>query len=156
MTKIQINDKMTKQELNEMNLDARAEFKMIDENTGMIGNYAIIKFYERDPQDLDDEKETAAEICERHTNEEIMQALVLMTYEKVDDFDRLPKYIDEFNRSLKSGEPMRFLPDATNEKELREYLKEERPYEDIDEHLKKYGDDYFYSPIGTIDLNRLY
>lgn len=154
MTKIQISDKMTKQELNEMNLDARAEFKMIDENTGMIGNYAIIKFYERDPQDLDDEKESAAEICERYTHEEIIPALALMAYQQDDRFDKLPEYIAEFEKSRKSGEPMGFYPFATNEKELRGYLEDEMIDQNIDEHLKDFGDQYIYSPLGALFLNR--
>lgn len=154
MTKIQINDKMTKQELNEMNLDARAEFKMIDENTGMIGNYAIIKFYERDPQDLDDEKESAAEICERYTHEEIIPALALMAYQQDDRFDKLPEYIAEFEKSRKSGEPMGFYPFATNEKELRGYLEDEMIDQNIDEHLKDFGGQYIYSPLGALFLNR--
>ena len=147
MTKIEINDQFTKKEMDAIMLERRPEFTMIDENTGMIDNYAIVKFDERDPEDLESEKENAADLCIRYTNEEIMQALILMTYEKGDYFDRLPKYIDEFNRSPKSGEPMSFYPDATNEK-----------WQDIniDEHMKDYGDDYFYSAIGTICLNRLY
>ena len=156
MTTIEINNNITKKELDAIMLERRPEFTMIDENTGMIDNYAIVKFDEKDPEDLESEKENAADLCKRYTNEEIMQALILMTYEKGDYFDRLPKYIDEFNRSLKSGEPMSFYPDATNENELREYLKEEWQDENIDEYLKDYGDDYFYSAIGTICLNRLY
>lgn len=165
MITIKINNNITKKELDAIMLERRPEFTMIDDNTGTIGNYAIVEIYLFANDDFDDEKESVADLCKRYTNEEIMQALILMTYEKVDYFDRLPKYIDEFNRSLKSGEPMRFFPDATNEKEIREYLKDESRFpgandEDLEkeanETLEKYGDDYFYTPIGTINLNRLY
>lgn len=155
MTKIEITE-MTKQEQDALMFNRHPDFKMIDENTGMVGSYAIIKFNEKDPQDLDDEKESAAEICERYTHEEIMPALALMAYQQDDRFDKLPEYIAEFEKSRKSGEPMDFYPFAKNEKELRGYLEEERPDQDIDEYLEKYRDDYFYTAIGTLDLNRLY
>ena len=155
MTKIEITE-MTKQEQDALMFNRHPDFKMIDENTGMVGSYAIIKFNEKDPQDLDDEKESAAEICERYTHEEIMPALALMAYQQDDRFDKLPEYIAEFEKSRKSGEPMDFYPFATNEKELREYLEDEMIDQNIDEHLKDFGDQYIYSPLGALFLNRLY
>lgn len=153
MTKIEIKE-MTKQEQDALLFNRHPEFKMIDKNTGTIGSYAIIKFNERDPQDLDDEKENAAEICERYTHEEIMPALALMAYQQDDRFDKLPEYIAEFEKSRKSGEPMGFYPFATNEKELRGYLEDEMIDQNIDEHLKDFGDQYIYSPLGALFLNR--
>lgn len=153
MTKIEIKE-MTKQEQDALLFNRHPEFKMLDESTGTIGSYAIIKFNERDPQDLDDEKESAAEICERYTHEEIIPALALMDYKKVDDFDKLPKYITEFEESLKSGEPMDFYPFVASEKELRGYLEDEFVTGDVDEHLKEFGDQYIYSPLGALFLNR--
>lgn len=153
MTKIEIKE-MTKQEQDALLFNRHPEFKMIDKNTGTIGSYAIIKFNERDPQDLDDEKENAAEICERYTHEEIIPALALMAYQQDDRFDKLPEYIAEFEKSRKSGEPMGFYPFATNEKELRGYLEDEMIDQNIDEHLKDFGDQYIYSPLGALFLNR--
>lgn len=153
MTKIEIKE-MTKQEQDALMFNRHPEFKMIDENTGAIDSYAIIKFNERDPQDLDDEKESAAEICERYTHEEIIPALALMAYQQDDRFDKLPEYIAEFEKSRKSGEPMGFYPFATNEKELRGYLENEMIDQNIDEHLKDFGDQYIYSPLGALFLNR--
>lgn len=153
MTKIEIKE-MTKQEQDALLFNRHPEFKMIDENTGTIGSYAIIKFNERDPQDLDDEKENAAEICERYTHEEIIPALALMAYQQDDRFDKLPEYIAEFEKSRKSGEPMGFYPFATNEKELRGYLEDEMIDQNIDEHLKDFGGQYIYSPLGALFLNR--
>lgn len=153
MTKIEIKE-MTKQEQDALMFNRHPEFKMIDENTGTIGSYAIIKFNERDPQDLDDEKESATEICERYTHEEIIPALALMAYQQDDRFDKLPEYIAEFEKSRKSGEPMGFYPFATNEKELRGYLENEMIDQNIDEHLKDFGDQYIYSPLGALFLNR--
>lgn len=153
MTTIKITE-MTKQEQDALMFNRHPEFKMIDENTGMIGDYAIIKFNERDPEDLESEKESAAEICERYTHEEIIPALALMDYQQDDHFDKLPKYVAEFEKSRKSGKPMYFHPFATNEKELYDYLTEEWPDENIDEYFEKYGNDYVYSPLGTLFLNR--
>ena len=153
MTKIEIKE-MTKQEQDALLFNRHPDFKMIDENTGMVGSYAIIKFNEKDPQDLDDEKESAAEICERYTHEEIIPALALMAYQQDDRFDKLPEYIAEFEKSRKSGEPMGFYPFATNEKELRGYLEDEMIDQNIDEHLKDFGDQYIYSPLGALFLNR--
>lgn len=153
MTKIEIKE-MTKQEQDALLFNRHPEFKMIDENAGMIGDYAIVKFHERDPQDLDDEKESAAEICERYTHEEIIPALALMAYQQDDRFDKLPEYIAEFEKSRKSGEPMGFYPFAANEKELRGYLEDEMIDQNIDEHLKDFGDQYIYSPLGALFLNR--
>lgn len=153
MTKIEIKE-MTKQEQDALLFNRHPEFKMIDKNTGTIGSYAIIKFNERDPQDLDDEKENAAEICERYTHEEIIPALALMAYQQDDRFDKLPEYIAEFEKSRKSGEPMGFYPFATNEKELRGYLENEMIDQNIDEHLKDFGGQYIYSPLGALFLNR--
>lgn len=153
MTKIEIKE-MTKQEQDALLFNRHPEFKMIDKNTGTIGSYAIIKFNERDPQDLDDEKENAAEICERYTHEEIIPALALMAYQQDDRFDKLPEYIAEFEKSRKSGEPMGFYPFATNEKELRGYLEDEMIDQNIDEHLKDFGGQYIYSPLGALFLNR--
>lgn len=153
MTKIEIKE-MTKQEQDALLFNRHPEFKMIDKNTGTIGSYAIIKFNERDPQDLDDEKESAAEICERYTHEEIIPALALMAYQQDDRFDKLPEYIAEFEKSRKSGEPMGFYPFATNEKELRGYLENEMIDQNIDEHLKDFGGQYIYSPLGALFLNR--
>lgn len=153
MTKIEITE-MTKQEQDALMFNRHPDFKMIDENTGMVGSYAIIKFNEKDPQDLDDEKESAAEICERYTHEEIMPALALMAYQQDDRFDKLPEYIAEFEKSRKSGEPMGFYPFATNEKELRGYLEDEMIDQNIDEHLKDFGGQYIYSPLGALFLNR--
>lgn len=153
MTKIEITE-MTKQEQDALMFNRHPDFKMIDENTGMVGSYAIIKFNEKDPQDLDDEKESAAEICERYTHEEIMPALALMAYQQDDRFDKLPEYIAEFEKSRKSGEPMGFYPFATNEKELRGYLENEMIDQNIDEHLKDFGGQYIYSPLGALFLNR--
>ena len=153
MTKIEITE-MKKQEQDALMFNRHPDFKMIDENTGMVGSYAIIKFNEKDPQDLDDEKESAAEICERYTHEEIMPALALMAYQQDDRFDKLPEYIAEFEKSRKSGEPMGFYPFATNEKELRGYLEDEMIDQNIDEHLKDFGGQYIYSPLGALFLNR--
>ena len=153
MTKIEIKE-MTKQEQDALMFNRHPDFKMIDENTGMVGSYAIIKFNEKDPQDLDDEKENAAEICERYTHEEIIPALALMAYQQDDRFDKLPEYIAEFEKSRKSGEPMGFYPFATNEKELRGYLEDEMIDQNIDEHLKDFGGQYIYSPLGALFLNR--
>ena len=153
MTKIEIKE-MTKQEQDALLFNRHPEFKMLDENTGTIGSYAIIKFNERDPQDLDDETESAAEICERYTHEEIIPALALMAYQQDDRFDKLPEYIAEFEKSRKSGEPMGFYPFATNEKELRGYLEDEMIDQNIDEHLKDFGGQYIYSPLGALFLNR--
>lgn len=153
MTKIEIKE-MTKQEQDALLFNRHPEFKMIDKNTGTIGSYAIIKFNERDPQDLDDEKENAAEICERYTHEEIIPALALMAYQQDNRFDKLPEYIAEFEKSRKSGEPMGFYPFATNEKELRGYLENEMIDQNIDEHLKDFGGQYIYSPLGALFLNR--
>ena len=153
MTKIEITE-MTKQEQDALMFNRHPDFKMIDENTGMVGSYAIIKFNEKDPQDLDDEKESAAEICERYTHEEIMPALALMAYQQDDRFDKLPEYIAEFEKSRKSGEPMDFYPFVASEKELRGYLEDEFLTGDVDEHLKEFGDQYIYSPLGALFLNR--
>lgn len=102
------------------------------------------------------EQELAAAYCKQYTNEQIMQALALMDYKQEDDFDKLPKYVTEFEESLKSGEPMNFYDFIKNEDDLRDYLTEEWPDENIDEYLEKYGDDYVYSPLGALFLNRLY
>lgn len=153
MTKIEIKE-MTKQEQDALMFNRHPEFKMIDDNTGTIGSYAIIKFNERDPEDLESEKESAAEICERYTHEEIIPALALMAYQQDDRFDKLPEYIAEFEKSRKSGEPMGFYPFATSEKELRGYLEDEFLTGDVDEHLKEFGDQYIYSPLGALFLNR--
>lgn len=153
MTTIEINNNMTEQEENAVWFNYRPDFKMIDDNTGMIGDYAIIKFNERDPEDLESEKESAADICERYTNDEIMRALALMDYRKDDHFDRLPKYINEFNRSLKSGEPMDFYPFVKDESELRGYLEDEMITGDVDEYLESARDLYIYSPLGALFLN---
>lgn len=155
MTTIKINEQANEQKKPFFN-QMRAEFKMIDETTATVSGFATIKF-DYDVEDTDQvktEQEIAADICERHTNIQIMQALALMDYKKVDDFDTLPKYITEFEESLKSGEPMGFYPFATNEKELRGYLENEMIDQNIDEHLKDFGDQYIYSPLGALFLNR--
>lgn len=159
MITIKINEQMDAQK--DVNLDARAEFKMIDDKTATLDDYAIIEIYLFANDDLEEEKEHAANICERYTNGEIMQALALMNYRKDDHFERLPKYVDEFNRSLKSGEPMDFYDFIKNEDDLRAYLEsewiaenEENRENEINEYLKDCGDDYIYSPIGTLFLNR--
>lgn len=164
MTTIEINNNATEQK--DLFFDRmRGEFKMIDENTGMISDYAIIKF-DYDVEDTDQvktEQELAEAYCKQYTNEQIMQALALMDYKKVDDFDKLPKYIAEFEESLKSGEPMDFYDFIKNEDDLREYLEsewiaenEENRENEINEYLEKYGSDYIYSAIGALFLNSLY
>lgn len=155
MTKIEITE-MTKQEQDALMFNRHPEFKMIYETTATVSGFATIKF-DYDVEDTDQvktEQEIAADICERHTNIQIMQALALMDYKKVDDFDKLPKYITEFEESLKSGEPMDFYPFVASEKELRGYLEDEFVTGDVDEHLKEFGDQYIYSPLGALFLNR--
>ncbi|MDU5649390.1 MAG: hypothetical protein E6042_10460 [Haemophilus parainfluenzae] len=155
MTTIKINEQANEQKKPFFN-QMHAEFKMIDETTATVSGFATIKF-DYDVEDTDQvktEQEIAADICERHTNIQIMQALALMDYKKVDDFDKLPKYITEFEESLKSGEPMDFYPFVASEKELRGYLEDEFVTGDVDEHLKEFGDQYIYSPLGALFLNR--
>lgn len=157
MTKIEIKE-MTKQEQDALMFNRHPEFKMIDETTATVSGFATIKF-DYDVEDIDQvktEQELAAAYCEQYTNEQIMQALALMDYKQEDDFDKLPKYVTEFEESLKSGEPMNFYDFIKNEDDLRDYLTEEWPDENIDEYLEKYGDDYVYSPLGALFLNRLY
>lgn len=149
MTTIEINE-MTKQEQDALLFNRHPEFKMIDENTGMIGNYAIIKFDDSDREDPVSKKTRATDLCENYTHEEIIPALALMAYRQDNHFGRLPKYIAEFEELRQSGKPMSFYPFATNEKELRGCLKDEILDQDVDEYLKKHGDDYFYSPIGAL------
>ena len=163
MTTIKINNNIPEQK--EIFFDRmRGEFKMIDESTGIIKNYAIIEF-DYDIEDTDQvktEQECVADICKRYTNEQIMQALALMDYKKVDDFDKLPKYIAEFEESLRSGEPMEFYDFIKNEDDLREYLEsewiaenEENKEKEINEHIKIFGNQYIYSPLGALFLNEM-
>ena len=157
MATIKINNNIPEQK--EIFFDRmRGEFKMIDETTATVSGFATIKF-DYDVEDVDQvktEQELAAAYCKQYTNEQIMQALALMDYKQEDDFDKLPKYVTEFEESLKSGEPMNFYDFIKNEDDLRDYLTEEWPDENIDEYLEKYGDDYVYSPLGALFLNRLY
>lgn len=159
MTTIEIKE-MTKKEQDALWLNDRPDFKMIDENTGMIGNYAIIEFNERDPQVFDDEKERAAEICERYTNIEIMQALVLMTHEGKSELYQLPKYIAEFSRMGEYDRPMDFYPFIKNEDEMREYLYEEwindrgeNTTQEVNEYIESLGDQCEYTSIGALIWN---
>lgn len=157
MATIKINEQANEQKKPFFN-QMRAEFKMIDETTATVSGFATIKF-DYDVEDIDQvktEQELAAAYCKQYTNEQIMQALALMDYKQEDDFDKLPKYVTEFEESLKSGEPMNFYDFIKNEDDLRDYLTEEWPDENIDEYLEKYGDDYVYSPLGALFLNRLY
>lgn len=155
MATIKINEQANEQKKPFFN-QMRAEFKMIDETTATVSGFATIKF-DYDVEDIDQvktEQELAAAYCEQYTNEQIMQALALMDYKQDDRFDKLPEYIAEFEKSRKSGEPMGFYPFATNEKELRGYLEDEMIDQNIDEHLKDFGDQYIYSPLGALFLNR--
>ena len=163
MTTIKINNNIT--EPKEVFFDRmRGEFKMINENTGIIKNYAIIEF-DYDIEDIDQvktEQEYVSDICKRYTNEQLMQALALMDYEHVNDFDKLPKYVTKFEESLKSGEPMEFYDFIKNEDDLREYIEsewtaenEETKEKEINEHIKIFGNQYIYSPLGALFLNEM-
>ena len=160
MTTIEINEKMTEKEENAVMFNYRPDFKMIDDNTGMIGDYAIIKFNERDPQVFDDEKERAAEICDRYTNMEIMQALVLMIHKGESELYRLPKYIAEFNNMSEYDRPMDFYPFIKSEDEMREYLynewindRGENTTQEVNEYIESLGDKCEYTPIGALIWN---
>lgn len=159
MTTIEIKE-MTKKEQDALWLNDRPDFKMIDENTGMIGNYAIIEFNERDPQVFDDEKERAAEICERYTNIEIMQALVLMIHRGESELYKLPKYIAEFSRMGEYDRPIDFYPFIKNEDEMRQYLYDEwindegeNTMQAVNEYIESFGDECEYTPIGALIWN---
>lgn len=159
MTTIEIKE-MTKKEQDALWLNDRPDFKMIDENTGMIGNCAIIEFNERDPQVFDDEKERAAEICERYTNIEIMQALVLMIHRGESELYKLPKYIAEFSRMGEYDRPIDFYPFIKNEDEMRQYLYDEwindegeNTMQAVNEYIESFGDECEYTPIGALIWN---
>lgn len=157
MTTIEINNTMTEQEENELNLDARPEFK-IETETGdkaiaTVGKIATVTIRANHfEKDLEERKETAAEILAPLTNIQIMQALTFMTYKKENSLNKLPAYVAELATIFNSGEPMEFFPFIKNEEELREYLKELLG-SGTDEHLNEYGDQYIYSALGTLFLN---
>lgn len=157
MTTIEINNTMTEQEEKEINLDARPEVKFTTETggraTATVGKIAtvFIKGYHFE-KDLEERKETAAEILAPLTNVQIMLALTFMTYKKENSLVKLPTYVAELAARFNSREPIGFFPFVKNEEELREYLKDEG-IEDIDEHLNEYGDQYIYSAVGTLFLN---
>lgn len=157
MTTIEINNRMTEQEENELNLDARPEFKIEmetgDKATATVGKIATVTIRANQfEKDLEERKETAAAIISPLTNVQIMLGLTFMTYKKENSLNKLPTYVAELATIFNSREPIGFFPFVKNEEELREYLKEEG-IEDIDEHLNEYGDQYIYSPLGTLFLN---
>lgn len=157
MTTIEINNRMTEQEEKELNLDARPEVVFTTEtgdkataNVGKIATVTIRGYHFE--KDLEERKETAAEILAPLTNIQIMLALTFMTYKKENSLNKLPTYVAELATIFNSREPIGFFPFVKNAEELREYLKEEG-IEDIDEHLTEYGDQYIYSALGTLFLN---
>ena len=160
MTTIKINTQMTEKEENAVWLNHHPDFKMINDNTGMIGDYAIIEFDERDPQNFDDEKERAEEICEQYTNIEIMQALALMHYKGDHELYRLPRYIEEFNKMGDYDRPMDFYPFVKNDDDMREYLyvgwipnNKDNVMQEINEHIESLRGYCDYTRIGALIWN---
>lgn len=156
MTTIKINNKITEQERNEISFERHPEFKMIDENTGMIGKYAIIEFdYDiEDDYEVKLSQECVSDLCERHTNIEIMQALALMASKGKNSLYKLQKYINEFNNMSEYDRPIDFFPLVTNESKLQRELclgwfgnmKEANEYIESLPNVE-------YSPIGALVHN---
>lgn len=160
MTTIEINNSLQSYEwknlANNTNLNAHPDFKMIDETTATIGGYAIIRF-NCNPENLEDiemEKEDAADLCKRYTNGQILPALALMTMVRERDLSVLPDAVEEYeNPFFESDKNREFYPFVSNEKELHEYLEDELIDGDVDEHMERFKNQYVHSPIGTIFLN---
>lgn len=177
MITIEINNQMTEQEEKKINLRDHPEIKFLTETRykaiATIGKLATVTISaNRFEDDLEEEKERAAEICKTYTNGEIMAALALMAYKKENDLTKLSGYYVDLMRSCQDA-PMIFYPFIKNEEELREDLKSEEELaevlkeeniDDIDErlaecgnrvseYLAECGNQYFYTPLGTLFLN---